>query len=104
MKVGFLLDSFPKLSETFILNQITDLIDNHVNVSIFVLNHPVETVIHDKYFRYGLDKLTTYAPRMPYSHTKKIQKGHSVIFSAIIDKAFRLHEINQYFLSIKGLH
>ena len=35
MKIAFLVETFPKLSETFILNQITGLIDRGCEVDIF---------------------------------------------------------------------
>ncbi|WP_162919445.1 colanic acid biosynthesis glycosyltransferase WcaL [Brochothrix thermosphacta] len=38
MKVLFLISSFPKLSETFILNQLTGMIDNDVEIDILAWN------------------------------------------------------------------
>ena len=46
MKVLFLLIHFPKLSETFILNQITGLIDRGYDVKILARKNDNEKLIN----------------------------------------------------------
>ena len=48
MKIVYLLDCFPKLSETFILNEIVELkkIDNSIGLSIYSLKKPKENLVH----------------------------------------------------------
>jgi len=46
MKIAFIVSAFPVLSETFILNQITGLIDLGHEVDIFVSGKPNEKKIH----------------------------------------------------------
>ncbi len=43
MRIAFLMDAFPRLSETFILDQITDLIDrgHELEICTPVKGHPV---------------------------------------------------------------
>ena len=46
MKVGYVLKKFPKLSETFVLNEILALEEHGVEVDVFSLSMPDETRIH----------------------------------------------------------
>lgn len=67
IKVAFLLNEFPALTETFILNQIIFLIDKGVNVHIFSLYPGDFTKLHKQYQGYGLDKKVTYITTIPQS-------------------------------------
>lgn len=60
MKVNFFVDSFPSISETFILNQITGLIDLGYDVSIIALANPENDVTHQAVEKYQLISKTTY--------------------------------------------
>ena len=42
MDIAFLVNNFPKISETFVTNQITALLDNGHDVEIFAFNRPQE--------------------------------------------------------------
>ncbi len=44
--IGFLLKTYPKLSETFILNEILELEDQGLNLHIFSLREPQEDRVH----------------------------------------------------------
>jgi len=46
MNIAFIVGYFPKLSETFILNQVTALIDRGHKVTIFAATDPRETKVH----------------------------------------------------------
>ncbi|MDL0120430.1 glycosyltransferase [Halobacterium salinarum] len=59
-KVAFLVKSFPKLSETFILHQITGLIDAGHEVDIYALDDPGESTRHSEFSDYDLRSRTTY--------------------------------------------
>lgn len=60
MRVAFLVDSFPCLSETFILNQVTGLIDLGHDVEIFAAARGPLDVVHGDIFSYGLLDHTHY--------------------------------------------
>lgn len=60
MKIVFLVDAFPTISETFILNQITGLMDLGHEVFIFSAARPEERDLHEDIRRYGLLKKTYY--------------------------------------------
>lgn len=54
MKIAFIVGSFPKLSETFILNQITGLIDKGHSVDIFAETKSNEKLMHSEVAQYNL--------------------------------------------------
>ncbi|GKQ43360.1 colanic acid biosynthesis glycosyltransferase WcaL [Companilactobacillus sp. RD055328] len=63
MKVVFLLSSFPKISETFILSQITNLIDLGVDVRIIAYKKADMSEVHRLVTKYRLlDKVTYLNP------------------------------------------
>lgn len=47
MKIGIVVNEFPKLSETFILNQIINLIKMGHEVNIFAFQNPCEPLVHE---------------------------------------------------------
>jgi colanic acid/amylovoran biosynthesis glycosyltransferase len=54
MKIAFLVTHFPRLSETFILNQITGLIDHGHEIDIYADEPGGETRIHEDIKKYDL--------------------------------------------------
>jgi len=62
MNIAFLVSSFPKISETFIVNQITELLDAGHNVQIFAFNQPDEAEQHKIVREYDLLSRTHYLP------------------------------------------
>lgn len=60
MNVAIIVGNFPTLSETFVLNHITGLIDLGFDVSIFALSKSKEKEIHPDINKYGLLKRVTY--------------------------------------------
>ncbi|WP_423149083.1 glycosyltransferase [Rubrolithibacter danxiaensis] len=63
MKVGVIVERFPNISETFILNHITGLIDAGIEVKIFSVYNPKPTTIHHNYFKYNLKDNCVYDER-----------------------------------------
>jgi colanic acid/amylovoran biosynthesis glycosyltransferase len=61
MKIGFFLTEFPTLSETFILNQITDLIDRNEDVFVFSKFKGNFKNIHEEVGKYKLLEKTYFA-------------------------------------------
>ena len=56
MKIAFIVKTFPILSETFILNQITGLLDMGHDVEIFARTDPHEDKVHNDIDKYKLRK------------------------------------------------
>lgn len=77
MRIAFLLEMFPKISETFILNQITGLIDAGHDVTIFA-DHPAdEEKVHDEVEKYDLLSKTIYIQK-PKKYVGFVQRMASV--------------------------
>lgn len=62
MRVAFLIDVFPRLANTFILNQITGLLDRGVDVDIFGIGRGDVGVLHGDVERYRLLERTRHLP------------------------------------------
>ncbi|MCJ7651412.1 MAG: colanic acid biosynthesis glycosyltransferase WcaL, partial [Candidatus Lokiarchaeota archaeon] len=74
MKIAFIVGGFPSLSETFILNQITGLLDLEYEVEIFSEFNPKEKKVHSDIEKYQLMKRVHYFA-MPYNKIKRILKA-----------------------------
>jgi len=59
-RIGFLLESFPTLSQTFVINQITGLIDRGFDVRIYARNGSRDREVHAAVEKYGLIGRTYY--------------------------------------------
>jgi colanic acid/amylovoran biosynthesis glycosyltransferase len=60
MKIAFIVNQFPALSETFILNQITGLLDRGHEVDIYAYGPRNEPEVHANVEKYNLLKHTYY--------------------------------------------
>ncbi|CAN5815974.1 colanic acid biosynthesis glycosyltransferase WcaL [soil metagenome] len=65
MKIAFILSQFPAVSETFILSQITGLMDRGVEVDILAGTEKPQPVEHPALATYGLRDRTRYAEGPP---------------------------------------
>ncbi len=61
MRIAFIVDMFPALSETFVLNQITGLLDLGHSVEIFALAQDREAKQHADVLKYDLSSRTHYS-------------------------------------------
>jgi colanic acid/amylovoran biosynthesis glycosyltransferase len=66
MKIAFIMNSFPTISETFILNQITGLIDKGHEVYIFANENKNQSKIHDD--EKNIIKYKFYTEKLSLSH------------------------------------
>jgi colanic acid/amylovoran biosynthesis glycosyltransferase len=60
MKIAFIVQQFPSISQTFILRQIVGLLDRGHEVHIFASNAGTGTVVHPDIEKYNLLKRTYY--------------------------------------------
>ena len=83
MKIGFFVWQFPVLSEAFILNQITGLIDRGHDVYIHALaGHPKGTAkVHPVVEQYNLLARTYYTPERPENPLLCVLKGLGLLLS-----------------------
>jgi colanic acid/amylovoran biosynthesis glycosyltransferase len=64
MKIAFIVGAFPKLSETFILNQLTGLMDAGHDVQVFAKFDPKQSHVHSDVAKYRLTQRVHYPPAM----------------------------------------
>ena len=70
MRVAFLVTAFPTVSETFILDQITGLVDRGVEVEIFAAQPEQASATHPEVESYGLRECRHLSP-MPESYVQR---------------------------------
>lgn len=63
MKIGVIVSMYPRLSETFILNQITGLIDAGHDVSVIAGIDPQEKNVHRDFYEYNLKSISYWLPK-----------------------------------------
>ena len=80
MKIAFVVNLFPALSETFILNQITGLLDLGHNVEIFAQNNPHDKKVHQDINKYYLIERTHYSS-IPINKIKRVLKAIYIIIT-----------------------
>jgi glycosyltransferase involved in cell wall biosynthesis len=59
-RIAYVVNVFPKLSETFIAGELAELLRRGVSLRVLSLRQPVESLRHDFIARAGLDKTTCY--------------------------------------------
>jgi colanic acid/amylovoran biosynthesis glycosyltransferase len=72
MRIAFFVSGFPALSETFIINQINDLIRRGHEIEIFSTHFEKNGMIHDGVRDYNLIDKTVYLNSLPKDRFKKI--------------------------------
>jgi colanic acid/amylovoran biosynthesis glycosyltransferase len=72
MKIAFIVDAFPKLSETFILDQITGLVDLGHQVEIFAGTRINENEVHPEIGQYNLLDRTCFHNEVPRGRIKRL--------------------------------
>ena len=60
MKILFLLGTFPKVSETFILNQLIGLQDLGIDVDVLAARNQEENISHEAYKNFLINKNLYY--------------------------------------------
>ncbi len=81
MKIAFIVGHFPQLSETFILNQITGLMDRGHQVDIYASSLGNSTKIHPAITQYNLLERTHYFPQVPENFLIRIGEGLKLLFT-----------------------
>ncbi|MHA1292373.1 MAG: glycosyltransferase [Promethearchaeota archaeon] len=84
MKIAIVVGKFPKLSETFILNQITGLIDLGHKVHIYARSKSADRIIQKEVRDYKLVELTNY-----FFDFSKLLKNFMKIIRFIVIKFFK---------------
>jgi colanic acid/amylovoran biosynthesis glycosyltransferase len=80
MKIAFIVGGFPTLSETFILNQITGLLDLGCDIEIFAVSKINEKKVHPDIEKYNLMERVHYF-NVPNNKIKRILKAILLIIT-----------------------
>jgi len=83
LRIAVIVESFPKLSETFVINHIKGLLDANLEVNIFAFNYLTETKVHEAVLEYQLEKITRYRPALPKSLFHRLFKGVYIIITHV---------------------
>jgi len=79
MKVAIILAYFPQLSETFVVNHITGLIDAGHEVHIFARNTEPQSKVQPDVIRYGLLAATRYLPLQDSFAKRLLHLPHKIV-------------------------
>jgi colanic acid/amylovoran biosynthesis glycosyltransferase len=79
LRVAFIVSSFPSVSETFILRQVTGLIDRGHSVDVYARGAMQDGPVHEDFHRYALHTRTFYIPQIPPNPLRRIARGFSLI-------------------------
>lgn len=79
MRIAFIVHQFPVLSETFILNQITGLIDRGHEVDIYASQPGDTSNMHQDVISYSLLDHTYYGSQIPTSQPLRTLKGFGLL-------------------------
>jgi colanic acid/amylovoran biosynthesis glycosyltransferase len=81
MKIAFFVEIFPSLSETFILNQITGLIDRGHIVDIYAFEQNKARKLHPDIHAYSLLKKTRFFDNIPRTYISFAQTAMGMMIS-----------------------
>ena len=97
MKIAFLVGEFPNLSETFILNQITGLINRGHDVDIYAEIPSNRAKVHADVEKYNLLNRTYYHSQIPSNHLLRVLKGLGLLFTNLLkDPIILLRSLNVF--------
>lgn len=104
-KVAFLLNEFPLLTETFILNQIVFLIESGIDVHVFSLYPGDFSRLHDQFKGYGLEKKVTFIGLIPKNLINRLREVFCFFSKQNFLTAFvvAIHCINPVHFGLRGL-
>ncbi len=104
MKIAFILNQFPSLSATFILNQITGLVDLGHDVRIIAYCDPAEPKVHPDVEKYELRSRTHYITPAPQSKVLCLAKAMGLITTNFHKAPVELLKfVRMFILRKKGL-
>lgn len=110
MKIAFVVTHFPAVSETFVLNQITGLLERGHEVEIYADRPRKESSVHADVERFHLFDKTRYAPRLPGHPLTRVAQACGLVarhFASAprqIAGALNVFRFGQQAASLKLLH
>jgi len=110
MNIAFLVGEFPSLSETFILAQITGLIDRGHNVVIYAEQPAKTDKVHPDVEKYRLLDRTHYYPKLPANYLLRLLRGLWLFMlncfrnPTVLIRSLNYFQFNQLAVSLRGLY
>jgi len=95
MKILVVADQFPTVSETFILNHITSLLDEGHRVNITARKTLIDENVHPNFHRYQLMEKTFYY-EIPENYLNRLIKASQLIMNRR-QKPFKISEFNPFY-------
>lgn len=86
MKIAFLVEKFPTLSETFVLSQIVGLIQRGHEIDIYATYAEKSDKVHTEVDSYHLLQKTFYRPYLPKNYIFRLLKGIWIFLSWLLKK------------------
>jgi colanic acid/amylovoran biosynthesis glycosyltransferase len=83
MRIAVVVGAFPTVSETFVLNQVTGLIDRGHDVRIFAARSGRPAAIHDEIISYRLMDLVRYSAWLPTYHPHRLLAALPLVAKAL---------------------
>jgi colanic acid/amylovoran biosynthesis glycosyltransferase len=109
MKIAFIVGEFPSFSETFILNQITGLIDREHDVFIYADRPKNTDKVHSDVSKYHLLERTSYYSPLPKNYLVRLLKWLWLFVRFLLKKPFlvirslNLGKFKKWIFSLRGL-
>ena len=99
MKILFVVGQFPCLSETFVLNQVTGLLDLGHDVRVVSLGKFESKVLHEGYVKYNLQERVLWPIRtMPHNKFKRLAYLTKLVFDLYKKIGINVLELLNVFL------
>lgn len=84
MRIAIVVSVFPSISETFVLNHITALIERGHDVTIFSRSHSKDNSYHADIMKFDLLKKTVFFDEIPDPLFKRFFKGVPLFFKSFL--------------------
>lgn len=92
MKIAFLVNRFPAISETFVLNQVVGLLDRGHDVHIIARKHGKDRIQHREVDSYDLESRVRYRPSIPDVFLARLAKLGSLYMRFATHRLKRMPE------------
>ncbi|HEY9879568.1 MAG TPA: glycosyltransferase [Leptolyngbyaceae cyanobacterium] len=97
MKIAVIVEVFPSLSQTFVLNQIVDLIERGHEVDIYAEVRGDSHKVHPDVEKYGLLKRTYYHPQVSKDQSQRLRQSMALLLRhGLRDPALILQSLNVF--------
>ena len=107
-KIAFVVGVFPAVSETWLISQVTDLIDRGVDVELYVFRNGGRENISDKFFSYKLEE-RMHSAEMPLNRFTRVLYAVPKILHvlltrpSVLPKIFNIKKYGADAYSLKNL-